>query len=210
VTRFLVATRNRGKQAEFQALLVPARAEIVFPDDVNIPESAAEQHLECHDTFEANARAKARWFAERSGLLTLADDSGLEVDALDGAPGVRSKRFAGIDGPDSDVTAANIAMLLAALSDVADDARTARYRCSLVLARPDGTELVANGVVSGHILRVARGTNGFGYDPLFLSDELGETFGEASEAAKHAVSHRGRAVEALRRYVDRIGREGHG
>ena len=94
-----------------------------------------------------------------------------------------------------EVTAANNAKLLASLVGVADDARTARYRCSLVLARPDGSELVASGVVTGRILRVARGTNGFGYDPLFLSAELGETFGEAGEAAKHAVSHRGRAVD---------------
>jgi XTP/dITP diphosphohydrolase len=197
VTRLLVATRNRGKQAEFRALLAQVPAEVVFPDDLDIPESSGELELECHATFEANARAKARWFTARSGLPALADDSGLEVDALGGAPGVHSKRFAGIDGLDADVTAANIAKLLAALNNVADDARTARYRCSLVLARPDGSELVANGAVSGRILRVARGTNGFGYDPLFLSDDLGETFGEASENDKHAVSHRGRAVAAL-------------
>jgi XTP/dITP diphosphohydrolase len=201
VIRLLVATRNRGKQAEFRALLAAVRAEIVFPDDLDIAESAAEQQLECHDTFEANARAKARWFARRSGLPTLADDSGLEVDALGGAPGVHSKRFAGIDGSDGDVTAANNAKLLAALGDAADDARTARYRCARVLARPDGTELMATGVVAGRIGRVARGHNGFGYDPLFLSDELGDTFGVASEAAKHAVSHRGRAVAALLRLL---------
>lgn len=199
--RLLVATRNRGKQAEFRTLLAPVRAEIIFPDDLNIPESSVELQLERHETHEANARAKALWFAEQCGLATLADDSGLEVDALGGAPGVRSKRFAGIDGPDLEVTAANHAKLLASLVGVADDARTARYRCSLVLARPDGSELVASGVVTGRILRVARGTNGFGYDPLFLSTELGETFGEAGEAAKHAVSHRGRAVEALRRLL---------
>lgn len=201
MNRLLVATRNRGKQAEFRTLLAPVSAEIVFPEDLDIPESALEQPLECHDTFEANARAKARWFATRSGLPALADDSGLEVDALGGAPGVRSKRFAGVDGPDDIVTAANNAKLLAALDEVADRARTARYRCALVLARPDGTELVANGVVAGRIGRVARGNNGFGYDPLFLSDELGETFGEAGESAKHSVSHRGRAVAALLRLL---------
>jgi XTP/dITP diphosphohydrolase len=198
VIRLLVATRNRGKQAEFRALLAPVGVEIVFPDDLGIPELSVELQLERFETFEANARAKAHWFADQSGLPSLADDSGLEVDALGGAPGVRSRRFAGIDGPDAAVTAANNAKLLASLVGIADDARTARFRCALVLARPDGPDLVASGVVHGRILRVARGSNGFGYDPLFFSDELGETFGEASEAAKHAVSHRGRAVEALR------------
>lgn len=196
-----MATRNRGKQAEFRALLAPVRAEIVFPDDLDLSESPVEQQLECHATFEANARAKARWFAMRSGLPALADDSGLEVDALGGAPGVHSKRFAGLCGPDEIVTAANNARLLAALNGVADSARTARYQCALVLARPDGSELVASGIVTGRIGRVARGSNGFGYDPLFLSDDLGETFGEATDAAKHGVSHRGRAVAALLRLL---------
>jgi XTP/dITP diphosphohydrolase len=195
MTRLLVATRNRGKQAEFRALLARLPCEIALPDDVGFPETAAEQHLECHDSFEANARAKARWFADRTGLSALADDSGLEVDALAGAPGVFSKRFAGKVGSEDEIAAANNAKLLAVLNGVADAARTARYRyrCALVLARPDGSELATTGITTGRIVRVACGANGFGYDPLFFSDELGQTFGEAADGAKHAVSHRGRA-----------------
>ena len=200
--RLLVATRSAGKQAEFRDLLESLPTEIIFPDEIGLPESGDEDRLETHASFEANARAKAHWFAAQSGLPALADDSGLEVDALAGEPGVRSKRFAGRDGPDAEVTAANNAKLLAVMSAVPDGGRTARYRCALVLARPDGSELVASGVTTGRIVREARGRDGFGYDPLFFSDELGRTFGEAPPEEKHAVSHRARAVEALLRLLD--------
>ena len=197
MTRLLVATRSRGKQTEFRSLLSSLPFESVFPDDIGVAESPLEDRLEIHDTFEANARAKARWFARRAGLAALADDSGLEVDALGGAPGVHSKRFAGLAGADHEVSAANIARLLRDLAGVVDAGRTARYRCVLVLVRLDGSELVTHGAVEGRILRAPRGSNGFGYDPLFFSNELGESFGEATSAAKHSVSHRGRAVAAL-------------
>ncbi len=197
MTRLLVATRSRGKQSEFRELLGSLPFEIVFPDDIGLAEVPDEDRLEVFDTFEANARAKARWFAEHSGLVTLADDSGLEVDALGGAPGVLSKRYGGLNGSDHDVTAANSARLIAALREVPDDLRTARYRCVLVMVRPDGSDLIGDGVTEGQIVREARGTNGFGYDPLFVSDDLGLTFGEADSATKRAVSHRGRAVAAL-------------
>jgi len=197
VTQLLVATRSLGKQAEFRSLLAQLSFEIAFPDDIGLTEAADEAGLEAFDTFEANARAKARWFSARSGLGTLADDSGLEVDALGGAPGVLSKRFGGVDGLDDEVTEANNAKLLAILSGTPDDQRSARYRCALVLVRADGTEIATSGVTEGRILRAARGTNGFGYDPLFFSDELGRTFGEANAAEKHAISHRARAVSVL-------------
>ena len=197
MSRLLVATRSRGKQAEFRKLLAPLPFEIVFPDDVNLPESSDEDGLEVFDTFEMNARAKATWFAQRSGLMTLADDSGLEVDALGGAPAVLSKRFAGWNGSGREVTAANNAKLLSALEGISDGKRMARYRCVLVLVRPDGSEFVASGTTEGRIVRKAAGGNGFGYDPLFFSDNLGMTFGEATSAAKHTSSHRARAVEAL-------------
>lgn len=200
--RLLVATRSRGKQAEFHALLAHLPFEIVFPDDIGLAESAEEAGLERFDTFEANARSKARWFSTRSGLATLADDSGLAVAALDGAPGVQSKRFAGRDGADEQVTEANNAMLLARLADVPDVLRTARYRCVLVLAPAPGegdgvAEITVTGVTEGRIVRTPRGSHGFGYDPIFFSDELDRTFGEASPAEKHAISHRARAVAAL-------------
>lgn len=197
MTQLLVATRSRGKQEEFRTLLAQLPYEIVFPDDIGMRESPEEQELEVHDTFEANARAKAQWFASRSGLATLADDSGLEVDALGGAPGVRSKRFGGLGGLDHEVTAANNAKLLHALHRVAEGHRSARYRCVLVLIRPGSPEVVAVGTTEGQIALSATGDGGFGYDPLFVSAELGRSFGEAGPAAKHAVSHRARAVEAL-------------
>lgn len=220
MSRLLVATRSRGKQAEFRLLLAPLHREIVFPDDVGLPESSEEVNLEHALTFEENARAKARWFAAASGLDTLADDSGLEVDALGGAPGVFSKRFAGTDGPDHEVTAANNAELLRRLVGVAEGDRTARYRCVLVLTgrseirdQRSGSErqtsvlrspvAVFEGVVTGRILTAPRGTGGFGYDPLFWSDELGMSFGEAVPEAKGRVSHRGRAVEVLIRALSR-------
>lgn len=198
----LVATRSRGKQAEFRRLLAPLHREIVFPDDVGLAEVPGEASLESALTFEENARAKARWFAAASGLDTLADDSGLEVDALGGAPGVHSKRFAGLDGADHEVTAANNQELLRRLAEVTEGHRTARYRCVLVMrhaSRATGLadEVVAEGVTSGRILTEPLGTAGFGYDPLFWSDELEMSFGEASAEAKGQVSHRGRAVEAL-------------
>ncbi len=198
MNRLLVATRSRGKQAEFRALLAPLGCELVFPDDIRLASSPEEDGLERFETFEENARAKAVWFATRSGLPTLADDSGLEVDALGGEPGVHSKRFAGRDGPDHLVTAANNDVLLARLSGVPSAGRTARYRCVLVWHDPvAGTELVTVGTTEGRIAEALQGTGGFGYDPLFVSDELGVTFGVASHAAKGAVSHRGRAAAAM-------------
>ena len=197
MTRLLVATRSGGKQQEFRSLLCAPGLEIVFPDDIGIPESPDEDRLEVHSSFEQNARAKATWFCTRSGLPTLADDSGLEVDALNGAPGVYSKRYSGVSGSEPDVTAANNAHLLAALRDIPPSGRTARYRCVLVLIRPDGREQVADGTTEGRITESPVGQNGFGYDPIFFSNELGMTFGEATADPKHAVSHRARAVRVM-------------
>lgn len=206
----LLATRSRGKVAEFSRLLTPLCIEVRSPDEVGLAEHPEEDALEVAQTFAENAAAKAAWFAARSGLVTLADDSGLEVDALHGAPGVHSKRFAGLSGPDHLVTAANNAALLAALRDVPEGQRTARYRCALVLHHPGlpgcswpylrptaGTSLVVEGTTSGRILESRNGDGGFGYDPLFWSDDLGMSFGRATSEAKGAVSHRGRAVAAL-------------
>jgi XTP/dITP diphosphohydrolase len=208
VTVLLVASRNVGKVAEFRGLLGPLGVEVRSPDQCGLAEHPDEDVLEVAHTFAENAALKAEWFAARSGLPTLADDSGLEVDALEGGPGVYSKRFAGMDGPDHLVTAANNAALLAALRDVPDAARSARYRCVLVLHRPAGAEwpwaepaegasLVVAGVTEGRILRAPEGDGGFGYDPLFWSDDLGMSFGQATREAKGKISHRGRAVHEL-------------
>ena len=153
------------------------------------------------DTFEGNARIKARAAREASGgRAVLADDSGLVVDALDGAPGVRSARYAGEDATD----AANNAKLLDELVDVPDAQRTARFVCTLVFIDEDGSEEVAHGVVEGRIGRAERGEHGFGYDPLFLPDVFGgeRTLAEALPQEKNAVSHRGNALRALRARIE--------
>lgn len=153
------------------------------------------------DTFEGNARIKARAAREASGgRAVLADDSGLVVDALDGAPGVRSARYAGEDATD----AANNSKLLDELADVPDAQRTARFVCTLVFIDEDGSEEVAHGVVEGRIGHAERGEHGFGYDPLFLPDVFGgeRTLAEALPQEKNAVSHRGNALRALRARIE--------
>lgn len=191
----LLATRNRGKVVEFRDLLAPLGVRVLDLRDAGIPPDPAEDAVEDGETFEANALAKARYFAARSaGRPVLADDSGLCVAALGGAPGVRSRRYAGVDGSEQDVSRANSARLLNALAEVSD--RRAEFVCALAYVDA-GRELVEVGRTAGQILRSARGTHGFGYDPLFWSEDLGRSFGEATEPEKARVSHRGRAVAGL-------------
>lgn len=196
-TRPLVfATRNKGKLVELRQLLAGY-------DVLGVDEAAARigraipEVVEDADTFVGNAIKKAREVSEATGLPALADDSGLEVDALGGAPGVWSARYAGEGAGD----AANNAKLLAALAGVPSEKRTARFRCSLVLADvagPLGTETIsADGVCEGVILEDARGTGGFGYDPLFLFPQLGKTFAELGVGTKGDLSHRARAMQAI-------------
>jgi XTP/dITP diphosphohydrolase len=202
--KLLVATRSAGKRPEMRRALEAAGHEVVFPDQAGIPETAAEGTLETADTFEGNARRKAEYFARASGLPTVADDSGLEVSALGGAPGVRSRRWAGATGSAAEVDAANNAELLRRLAGAPPERRRARYRCVLVLMpRVGGIPEAFEGMCAGSIITEPRGTRGFGYDPLFLSDDLGRTFGEAPGAEKDRISHRGRAVQAL---IDRLAR----
>jgi XTP/dITP diphosphohydrolase len=196
--KLLAATRSRGKQPEIRRVLEPAGVEVIFPDDAGLREDPIEDTLELAETFEGNARRKAEHFARRSGLPTVADDSGLEVFALGGAPGVRSRRWAGAAGSGKEIDAANNAELLRRLRGAPAPRRRARYRCVLVLLREAGAvPQVFEGVARGSILEEPRGNGGFGYDPLFLSDDLGRTFGEATPEEKDAVSHRGRALRAL-------------
>jgi XTP/dITP diphosphohydrolase len=196
--RLLAATRSAGKQREIRRVLEAAGHEVIFPDQAGVPETQEEDRLELSDSFETNARSKAEYFSRRTGLPTIADDSGLEVLVLGGAPGARSKRFAGAIGSPSEVDAANNAELLRRLAGAEPERRRARYRCVLVLIRqPGAVPEIFQGVCEGSILETPRGTGGFGYDPLFLSLELGKPFGEATPAEKDSVSHRGRALQAL-------------
>jgi XTP/dITP diphosphohydrolase len=196
--KLLAATRSPGKQPEFRRILEPAGIEVLFPDEAGLRETAVEDTLEVSESFEGNARCKAEHFARLSGLPTVADDSGLEVFALGGAPGVRSRRWAGASGSPLQVDAANNAELLRRLRGAPEPRRRARYRCVLVLLRSlAAVPEIFEGVCGGRILEAPRGDRGFGYDPLFFSDELGRTFGEASPEQKDAVSHRGRALRAL-------------
>ena len=196
--KLLAATRSVGKQREFRRVLEPAGVEVVFPDDIGLYPTQAEDRLELGESFEANARLKAEHFARLSGLPTVADDSGLEVLSLGGAPGVRSRRWAGASGSAADVDAANNAELVRRLAGATGPRRGARYRCVLVyLPKPDAFPQVFEGSCAGRILEAPEGDGGFGYDPYFLSDELGKTFAEASPAEKDTVSHRGRALREL-------------
>jgi XTP/dITP diphosphohydrolase len=198
--RLLIATHSTHKLAELRELLHLDRADLVSLDDVGI----ADEPDETGETFETNARIKARFGARRTGLPTLADDSGLEVDALNGAPGVRTRRYAGPDATDDD----NNRKLLAALDAVPSDRRGARYVCVLALALPerDAADRAAvpirtvRGTCRGRIATKPRGSNGFGYDPIFEPEGEppgGRTFGQWPPAEKHAVSHRGRAARRM-------------
>ena len=198
--RVLLATRSAGKLRELAPMLAAHGWDAVDLDAAGIDERPDEEEaLEVAATFAENALAKARYFHARSGLPTLADDSGLEVEALGGEPGVRSKRWS--DRPDLSGTAldaANNARLLAALDGVGS--RAARYVCAAAWVHGSG-EAVALGETAGRILEVAEGAGGFGYDPLFFSDDLGASFGVVSRGEKAQVSHRARAVAALLRIV---------
>ena len=191
----LLATRSAGKLRELQPLLLARGIGIIALDDAGIAESDAEDTLEVYATFEENALAKARYFARVSGRPTLADDSGLAVDALGGRPGVMSKRWSGrLDLSGQALDDENNRLLLEALRDKAD--RRAHYVCAAAYA--DGArELVVRGEVHGRILERSQGVGGFGYDPYFWSDELGKSFGEATRDEKATVSHRARAFAAL-------------
>jgi XTP/dITP diphosphohydrolase len=194
----LVATRSSHKLREILSLLPPLPSiRIVDLESASVPLNPQEDTIERFETFEANALAKARYFVDLVGLPVLADDSGLCVDALDGAPGVRSRRFSGrMDLTGRDLDLANNETLLEALQNVSVERRTARYVCVIAIATPDGREEVFKGCVGGTILREPRGTGGFGYDSLFFVPSIGATFAEVPPETKNAISHRRRALSA--------------
>ena len=191
--KLLVGTRSPGKTREIRELFAGLPFDIAFPADRLLQPLPEEADLERSTSYVENAVAKARYYATRSGLPAVADDSGIEVDALGGAPGPRSARWSAVGGD-----AANNTLLLERLVGVPEAKRTAHYRCVVAfLATPSSVPEIVEATCDGFILTEPRGTGGFGYDPLFYSDELRMTFGEAPPAAKHRVSHRGRAFRAL-------------
>jgi XTP/dITP diphosphohydrolase len=191
----LVATRSEGKLRELRPLFAAHGIAIVDLNEAGFVETDAEDALEVYSTFEENALAKARYFARLSGRPTIADDSGVAVDALGGRPGVLSKRWSGrTDLHGQALDDENNRLLLEALRDAPD--RRAHYVCAAAFVDTE-RELVCRGEVHGSILEVAKGEGGFGYDPYFFADELGKTFGEATREEKERVSHRGRAFREL-------------
>lgn len=217
----LLATRNAGKAAEAKRIFRAAGGPtLITLEEAGLVESAEEDDLERFDTFEANASAKARHFALRFGLPTVADDSGLEVAALDGRPGVRSKRFANLaDYPGLSRSEANNQHLLGLLEDVFGPARQARYVCVAAffwpsLVRPaydafaDEAPVLFRGEAPGRVLAAPRGEGGFGYDPVILHERLGRSYAEMTPREKDNRSHRGAAFRALVRFLRDRGREG--
>ena len=201
---YLLATRSLGKLSELRPMFSAAGLDVIDLDAAGIAESADEAGLEEFETFEENALSKAKYFRARSGLVTIADDSGLAVQALGGAPGVRTKRWSGrtdLEGRALDV--ANNEFLLRKLESSAD--RRARYVCVAALVDGSG-DRTFRGETEGEILDAPRGDGGFGYDPLFLSSDLGITFAEAERAVKERSSHRGRAFSQLIAWLARRAR----
>ncbi len=192
----LLATNNQGKVVEYLALLDALPLELVTPSQAGIMSAPEETGA----TFEENALLKARYYAERSGLLTLADDSGLEVDALNGSPGVYSARYGGPSASDAD----RVGKLLKALEGVPWERRTARFRCVVALVWPGEAEETFHGAREGYVSLEARGSNGFGYDPVFFLPELGKTMAELTQEVKNQWSHR---AEAAHKAVQRLQKE---
>lgn len=186
MAKLIFASKNEGKVREFREFLTPLGVEVVSLNELeNVPTI-----IEDGNTFQENATIKAETIAKAFNVPVVAEDAGLTVDALDGAPGVHSARYAG-DHDD----AANNAKLLRELADVADDARTASFHAVIVAMKPDGKRLVASGKVDGRILRAVQGSDGFGYDPLFFYEPFGKSFGELTPAEKNEISHRGAALQ---------------
>ena len=209
--RIVLATRSGHKLRELRDLLRPARIELIGLDAAGVP--AGADPVEDGATFEANARIKARAYARLTGELTLADDSGIEVDALDGAPGVFTRRYAGPDATDP----ANNAKLLTALAGLPPDRRSARYVCVLVLAdgrpeahgRRDAIPILAQtrGTCRGRIAAAPRGDGGFGYDPIFepaVEPPGGRTLGQWTADEKNRISHRARAARRMARRLSAV------
>lgn len=198
--KLLVATRSTGKMREIKKLLEHLDREILFPDDVGIPYAEIEESIENTGSYRGNSFAKARYFAKISGLPSVADDSGIEVDALDGRPGVNSRRYADYSQSQDE---ANNAKMLNELDGVPRRERTARYRCVVAFLKdPQAAPRVFEGTCEGFILDAPDGDGGFGYDPIFFSTDLKTSFGRVSRQAKDEISHRGRAFREFLKWLE--------
>ena len=190
----LLATTNDHKLDEFRAIFRDLPFTLLSLRDIHLEMDVEETGV----TFAENATLKAQAYAQAANMLTLADDSGLEIDALGGAPGVYSARFAGRETSYSE----RFRLILAQLQDCPLDQRTARFRCALALAEPSGYTRVVEGTIEGVIAQEPRGENGFGYDPIFFVPEFGKTTAEIAPEEKNRISHRGRAAEEARRLLE--------
>lgn len=184
----VVATHNRGKLREYEELLAGLPITFVSLADLGIQAEPEEEHV----GFAENARLKALFFARLTGQLTLADDSGLEVDALGGDPGIRSARYSGAGRTDQE----RYELLLSRLREIPPEARTARFRCAIAVATPEGVLFTVDGACEGLITTRPRGSHGFGYDPIFYVLEQGRTMAELEPEIKNQISHRARAAQA--------------
>jgi len=194
--RLLLATTNPGKIREYRLLLAGVGYQIVTLSEQGITEAVTEQG----ESYEQNAGIKAAAYAKLSRLITLADDSGIEVDALKGKPGVHSARFAGKKATDAD----RVARLLARLSGVPPDKRTAHFKCVIAIATPEGKLDICQGECHGIVAFEAKGENGFGYDPIFYLPGLGKTMAELPPRLKNRLSHRGKAARKARKILARL------
>jgi len=194
--RILIATHNPGKVREIGELVKDLPIVFLSLSDVD----EAPEVVEDGRTFEENALKKARTLAAATGMVTLADDSGLCIEALDGRPGVQSARYAGKDASDAE----KCIRILQEMENVPDHARTARFVCAMALITPEGEEKMFRGSCEGKITREPRGTGGFGYDPIFYFEEARCTFAEMDRHSKNRVSHRGRALRAFARFLEGI------
>jgi XTP/dITP diphosphohydrolase len=193
--RIVAATQNKHKIGEIQTIMGEFGMEVVSQAEAGLPDIDVEED---GDTFEANSEKKAREIMRLCGEITVADDSGLMVDALGGAPGVISARFAGDHGNDEK----NNEKLLALLAGTAPEDRTARFVSVITMVYPDGKKIVARGECEGHIIYQPRGAGGFGYDPLFVPNGFDRTFAELSGAEKNKISHRAVALQNLKRELE--------
>ncbi len=194
--RLVLASANKGKQREIAAICAPMGIEVVTAAEMGFTDDVPETG----DTFEANARLKAEAVSKALNLPALADDSGLVVEALDGAPGIHSARYAGAHGDDK----ANFEKLLAEMAEVPEQKRGAAFVCVMVCRKPGGAELVSQGRLEGRIAFKPAGESGFGYDPVFFLPERGSTVAQIGADEKNAISHRGQAVRELAQKLEQF------